>query len=324
MASRANYVKIGLFVILGLLGALGVAVGLGARSGHRDTVAFFTYFNESVQGLDVGAPVTFRGVRTGTVGGITIAPDQRMVEVRTDVDVGAVERLGMWPKGAFKMGLALPPPPPDLRAQLGSQGLTGVRYISLDFFDPRTNPPPELPFPVPPHYIPAAKSLSKGLEDSVTKAMESITEAASVTVTVLERVDGMVADLERRHAGDEAGKAIAEAEVALREIDRTVKSLNRGKIAENVADTVDAVRFASVRVDKVLERLDGDTGLLAVAQRALAVLGDVGQNMTGGTQELYATLTEFREAAAAIRRLADQVDREPDVLVKGRAGGPSR
>lgn len=324
MASRANYVKIGLFVILGLVGALGLAVALGAKSGHRDTVAIYTFFNESVQGLDVGAPVTFRGVRTGSVSGITIAPDHRMVEVRMDIDAGAMERLGIWPKGAIKKGLPLPPPPPDLRAQLGSQGLTGVRFVAIDFFDPRTNPPPTLSFPVPAHYVPAATSLSKGLEDSVTKAMETITTLGDVTVSVMTRVDRMVGDLERRHAGDEAGKAIAEADTVLRELDRTAKGLNRSHVAETAGDTLDAVRFAGEKLGKALEHLDGDNGLFAAAQRALVVVDGVGQNLTGGTQELYATLTEFREAAAAIRRLADELDREPDVLVKGRAGGTSR
>ncbi len=324
MASRANYMKIGLFVILGLVATLGLAVGLGARSGHRDTIAFYTYFDESVQGLDVGAPVSFRGVRTGSVSGITIAPDHRTVEVRTDIDAGAMERLGIWPKEAFRKGLPVPPPPPDLRAQLGSQGLTGVRFVAIDFFDPRTNPPPELSFPVPEHYVPAATSLSKGLEDSVTKAMETITSLGDVTVSVVTRVDGMVADLQHQHAGDEAGKTIAEAHTVLREIDRTVKGLNRSNVAENLGGTLDAVHFASVGVGKVVDRLDGDSGLIALAQRALVAVDSLGQNLTGGTQELYATLTEFREAAAAIRRLADELDREPDVLVKGRAGGAAR
>ena len=57
--------------------AVGLAVALGARGTHRDTVRFVTYFNESVQGLDVGAQTTFRGVRIGAVGAITIAPDRK-------------------------------------------------------------------------------------------------------------------------------------------------------------------------------------------------------------------------------------------------------
>ena len=78
MTTRANYSKIGLFVVLGFSAALALAVGLGATRSQRTPVPFFTYFNESVQGLDVGAPVTFRGVGIGRVGEITIAPDPHL------------------------------------------------------------------------------------------------------------------------------------------------------------------------------------------------------------------------------------------------------
>ena len=82
MATRANYVKIGLFVVLGFAAALALAVSLGATGTRRVTVAFYTYFNESVQGLEVGEPVTFRGVSVGHVGAITIAPDRRLGEAQ--------------------------------------------------------------------------------------------------------------------------------------------------------------------------------------------------------------------------------------------------
>ena len=39
--------------------------------------------------------------------------------------------------------------PPDLRAQLASTGITGVKFVQLDFFAVQTNPPPELPVPGP-------------------------------------------------------------------------------------------------------------------------------------------------------------------------------
>jgi phospholipid/cholesterol/gamma-HCH transport system substrate-binding protein len=321
MAARANYVKVGLFVILGLIALLGLAVGFGATRGHRDTVAFFTFFNESVQGLDVGAPVTFRGVRIGAVSGITIAPDHRMVEVRSDIDVGSMERLGFWEKGAFKAGRALVPPPPDLRAQLGSQGLTGVKYVLIDFFDPKTNPPPELSFPTPEHYLPAAKSLSKGLEDSVTKAMDRLTELGDMAVTVMGRVDRILADLEQGRVGEEAAQAVRHAEAALGELDRMVKGLNHAKVAESTGATVEALRIAIERFGKVLDRLDGDNGLVATTQRSVASFGEVGRNVTGTTRDLDQTLTEIREAATSIRLLADELEREPDALLKGRPGG---
>ena len=46
MANRANYAKIGLFVVMGLLGALALAVGLGTAHSQREKVAIYTYLDE--------------------------------------------------------------------------------------------------------------------------------------------------------------------------------------------------------------------------------------------------------------------------------------
>lgn len=321
MATRANYVKIGLFVVLGFAATLALAVGLGATQTRRVTVAFFTYFNESVQGLDVGSLVSFRGVRIGRVGDITIAPDHRLVEVRMDVDVASMEQLGLVPRGEFKRTHVFPEPPDDLRAQLGSQGFTAIKYVAIDFFDPKTNPPPTLTFPPMTHYIPAATSLTKGLEDSLTKAMDRVTVLVDQATVVLEGVGHLVADLERGRAGENAARAIAQAEDLLRTIDRVASSLDREKIGDRVGATLGAVRVAADDLGKLLKGLDGDHGLLATTQRSVSSFGEVGRNVAGATRDLDETLGDIREAAAAFRQLADELEREPDVLLKGRARG---
>ena len=69
----------------------------------------------------------------------------------------------------------------------------------------------------------------------------------------------------------------------------------------------------------MLDRVGGETGLVATAQRSVSSFGEVGRNVTGATRDLDQTLGEIREAAAAIRLLADELEREPDILLKGRA-----
>ncbi|HTB76909.1 MAG TPA: MlaD family protein [Polyangiaceae bacterium] len=321
MATRANYVKIGLFVVLGFAAMLAVAVGLGATQTRRVTVPFYTYFNESVEGLDAGSPVSFRGVRIGHVGDITIAPDQRLVEVRMDVDVGSMEQLGLVPRGQFKRTHVFPEPPDDLRAQLGTQGLTGNKYVAIDFFDPKTNPLPALTFSPRTHYIPAATSLTKGLEDSVTKAMERITVLVDQATVVVEGVGQLVGDLDRGGAGENAARAIGQADEVLRGLNHIVRSLDREKVGDSVGTTLGAVRVAAGDLDKLLKGLDSDHGLLATTERSVSSFGEVGRNVAGATRDLDATLGEIREAAAAFRQLADELEREPDVLLKGRARG---
>jgi len=67
MSAKANYFKIGLFVLSAVALALVGIVVLGAGTLFERSVLFETYIDESVQGLDVGAPIKFRGVKVGTV-----------------------------------------------------------------------------------------------------------------------------------------------------------------------------------------------------------------------------------------------------------------
>jgi paraquat-inducible protein B len=118
MAAPTNHYKLGLFVILGIAATIATAFALGARSMQKETVTYYTYFNESVQGLDPGSPVKFRGVTIGHVKAIEIAPDHRHVEVVEDLDVADIKRLGLTERGnAKKARFNIPP---DMRAQLGS------------------------------------------------------------------------------------------------------------------------------------------------------------------------------------------------------------
>ena len=67
MANPTNHWKLGLFVVVGFCAAVATAVFFGAQSLRNETVRYKTYFDESVQGLEVGSFVKFRGVTIGTV-----------------------------------------------------------------------------------------------------------------------------------------------------------------------------------------------------------------------------------------------------------------
>ncbi len=84
MSAPSNHWKLGLFVVAGVALFLTMLVFLGARSLQSETVTYKTYFDESVQGLEVGSPVKFRGVTIGNVSGIDIAADRRHVRSRAE------------------------------------------------------------------------------------------------------------------------------------------------------------------------------------------------------------------------------------------------
>ncbi len=324
MSAPVNKTKLGLFVVLGFAAVVAIAIGLGLDRMHKKTVSYWSYFNESVQGLDIGAPVKFRGVTIGHVADIGIAPDHRMVEVKCELIVDDIERMGLVEQGRARGAKARFSIPPDLRSQLGSQGVTGVKFFAIDFFDPKTNPPPPLSFQPPANYIPAAQSMMKNLEDTITKAMERLPELVDATVTIMSRVDRLVAILEREGVTEKAAEAMVHADEVLTTLDKTLKKIDRQNIPEKTSKTIEDLQGAIAKMNKVLDRIDGEAGLLATAQRSIASFGEVGRNANGATRDLDDTLKEVRDAAEAIRLLADSLERDPDMLLKGRAKGKSR
>jgi hypothetical protein len=142
--NSTNYWKLGAFVLGGIALAFAALVWLGAGDWNRKTRTIVTYFDESVQGLEVGAALKFRGVPVGTVSAITIAPDLRHVKVTARVYEDVLQRLGLAGKGPVLREMEENRAP--LRIQVASAGITGVKFLLVDYFDPRRFPVETLPF----------------------------------------------------------------------------------------------------------------------------------------------------------------------------------
>ncbi|MEO6418919.1 MAG: hypothetical protein ABIP39_05905, partial [Polyangiaceae bacterium] len=72
------------------------------------------------------------------------------------------------------------------------------------------------------------------------------------------------------------------------------------------------------RMNLLLGRLDGDKGLFASAQRASTAVGDVALNARDLGPEMAETLRDIQEVTASVQRIADALERDPDMLLKGR------
>ena len=67
MATEAHKLQVGIFVIAATLIGVGTAIWLGASRFFENTSLMVTYFSESVQGLEPGSAVKYRGVPAGRV-----------------------------------------------------------------------------------------------------------------------------------------------------------------------------------------------------------------------------------------------------------------
>ena len=315
MAAPTNHWKLGLFVVVGVVLALTTITFLGAESLKKHVVSYQTDFDESVQGLEVGSPVKFRGVTVGAVSAIGIAPDGRHVAVTSELAIADLSDLGLAVGKGDKSTIRVPP---DLRMQVVSQGITGVKFLLIDFFDIKDNPPPDLPFAVPPNYIPAAVSTMKNLEDAVVRAVNRIPEIAEGIVVVLDKVNRLLDEVQHGKLLDGAAATLARTNQVLATLQGEISQLHAGKLSTRADESLTLLSQTLTRTNTLLARLDGDRGLVASATRASNAVGDVAVNARSLGPELEETMRDIQEFTAAIQRVADALERDPDMLLKGR------
>ncbi|HWT81518.1 MAG TPA: MlaD family protein, partial [Candidatus Methylomirabilis sp.] len=85
MARKTNPAIIGGFLLGAVALAVAALVVFGGGKFFRSTQRWVAYFNESIRGLAIGAPVTFRGVKVGSVVDIRVVVDPKTVQARTPV-----------------------------------------------------------------------------------------------------------------------------------------------------------------------------------------------------------------------------------------------
>ena len=321
MALGTNHWKLGLFVIVGLVLSIASLVALGARNWNQASINYVSYFDESVQGLELGSPVKFRGVSVGRVGAIEIAPDRRHVEVTSELDVSHVERLKLDAGGPGESGKALLDAHPDLRVQLAQSGITGVKFILMDYFPLQDNPLPELPFPVPENYLPATESVLQNLQNSVVKSADHFPGIAADAAEVLTKLNALMTQIEQGRLPERAVATFDQANHTLRVLEGELTGLDAVALSRELRQTLVIFNASLGRANHFLDRLESEQGLVGAAERSLGALGEValGAQSLGGELEL--TLRDVRGAARSIQRFTDTLERDPDMLLKGRATG---
>ena len=316
MSTPTNHWKLGLFVVASLLLGLTAITYFGARSIPKQTVTYASYFDEAVTGLEGGSPVKFRGVTIGTVSRIELGPDRRHVKVSYELTVAVLDQLGIARGSGEKTRL---PVAPNLRAQLNSTGVTGIKYVQLDFFDDAAVAVSQLPFPVSDHTIPAQPSSMKNIEASVVQTADRLPEVTERLITLLERVQRVTEQLEQQNLPARAGSLLTHADRTLGTLDDKLAQLDTRGLSVESRAALASWQGTAARANQLLDRMGGDRGLLASAQRVSDSLGDAAQNANGFSSEMEHTLRDVSEAAAAVRDLADALERQPDMLIKGRS-----
>ncbi len=315
MAKQANRMMIGVFVVVGVAIMAASLVIFGSGDFFKTTVKCVMYFDGSVKGLSVGAPVLFQGVQIGSVKSIILQVDPKDLQLQIPVIIE-------YEPEKFKVGgegQNLPRDPRKtipkliergLRAVLGTQSfITGQLVIEIGFYpDSAICYAPAKVDKIYKDYIviPTCKSTTERLMDALEKLdLKKLEEHLEATLAGVDKLvnnpDLAVSIRALKDTLEDANKLVKNVDRQVdplsKDLKKTVKDI--GKLANNIDAQVGGVAGG---MDKTLAKARGflseDSPLIV---------------------DLENTLKEISAMSRSLRHLSNYLEEHPEVLIRGKA-----
>jgi paraquat-inducible protein B len=326
MSKKANPTSIGLFIIVGVaLGVIGLLLFGSSRLFTR-SIRCVLYFNGSLNGLNQGAPVKYRGVTIGSVTKVMIHRNQNrydytlpvIVDIQENLLQERIEDIHMFQNRTnFEAAVVR-----GLRGSLEAESLvTGVLYVGLEFVPEAPPPtfhqivPDYVEIPTRPNDIQQlmqnlARVDFKGLEDRLSALITKLDTA--ISALNLHEMSGRVTNL-------------------LASLDRTVSSAEITNTLLSVQRTMSEYRLLAENLNNRVDPLaSGITNTLGQASQTLAQLRGAVQDLSGMLapdsplrNDLSLALEQLAGASQSVAALAEFLKHHPNALITGREG-PSK
>lgn len=304
METKVNYVIVGLFAVLLSAALIAGVLWLSAGKQYsKENDTYVAYMSESVSGLNLNAPVKYRGVQVGQVRLIELDksnPEQVRLEL-------AIERGS--------------PIKEDTLAMLKSQGLTGIAYIELTGgsatsknLEHRDTPP----YPV----LRTAPSLMGRLDTGLSNLLANLNKTTENINAVLD---------------EDNRKMLKHALADVATLTGTMAAHKAGldKTLSNTAITMENFAQMSVQLPQLLERIAKTTETVdkmakeathasASARKTLDDVAPTAQRFASDAlPELERLMLSMREMMISLQRVTEQVEQNPGVLLRGKDARPN-
>lgn len=336
MKTKISPTTIGLFVLGAFVLGVVALFSFGGVNFFSKPERFIVYFDESIHGLDNGSPVKLRGVRIGRVVNMNVravppaagSTDSRSVvavvcELSRDV-VADGEGKPMDVSDRDELQKLVDQ---GLRAQLGVVGLaTGLLFVELDFYDPAEYPAlPRAGMNSPYLEITAVPSAISEFQANLTEILNDLKRIDFARLA--NEIEGLVVDTRRQvNAADLA--------TVSREWSDAAKAIRAVAESPEARQLVASASSAASRLDRVMAEVENAAGpgakefTLAIQEARVAMkeftdtttvvkrFVNAQQNLGDDASKAFVRLGD---AAAAVARLADFLERNPSALLSGRA-----
>jgi phospholipid/cholesterol/gamma-HCH transport system substrate-binding protein len=312
---------IGLFVTVGVVIGMIAIVWLGASKYFEKGATYVTYFDESVQGLQVDSAVKYRGVEVGRVEKIRVAPDNTLIEVVMKIDLkGKIER--------------------DDVAQLKAAGITGIVFVELSRKEPaEPDVSPKISFtteyPVIPSKPSDIKQLLTGIDNIIQSLKkidtEGISDQVKSTLKVLEStvagLNSVVGIVEKTLGAGKLEETVGEVKNTLLKLQEFVSDVQKELQALNLDKTGANIESATARLEKIMNSGEVEAILGEVkgsAEKINQLVEGLDKRSLEITNNIKATSENLKRASESLEMLIDRVYASPSDLLYGQPPPPRR
>jgi ABC-type transporter Mla subunit MlaD len=318
MSTQANFFKLGVFVIAGVVCGLLGLVFLSVGQYLHEPMLIETYLDQSVQGLERGSVVKYRGVEIGRVQQIdftrTRYEQQKPEGTRKPyilIEV-AVDQNAVTPMGEEKFETFLKAEiSRGLRFRLNAQGITGLSYLELDYVDAFRYPQLDVPWRSENLYIPSAPGTLTKLLSSVEQVFRKL-ELVDLGL-VLTNLNRLLTTAETQIRGADLASINAQATQLLAELRDSNRAL-QGILKDPQWSAVPATAVATL--EDVRGKL-GHLDLEGTVARMERVLETAEEFLAGKESDLATTLTNLRVLTENLRAVSELVKAQPSSLLFG-------
>lgn len=326
MSKQASRTLIGAFVLGASALVVAAIIIFGSGKFFKKTFRYVLFFEGSVKGLSVGAPVIFHGVNVGRVTDIRLTFNGKdltiLIPVYIEIDPAKARVIsGDLEKEAYFEAFI----DKGLKAQLQMQSfVTGQFLINLDLY-------PEKPVRlvgIEKEY-PEIPTISSTMEE-LTKTLQELP-----IKELIQKLNHAVESIDQVAGSPELKESIHSLNQTLKSFDRLANNVDShvGPLASQVSGAADAALSAFVQAEKTLKMEEGAPGQIAVSiketlaaarvaleetQEAVEGFKQIGAQNANLGYEISRTLGEISALTRSLRSLADYLDRHPESLLKGK------
>jgi phospholipid/cholesterol/gamma-HCH transport system substrate-binding protein/paraquat-inducible protein B len=328
--NTTRYFKLGLFILTAFGVLIATAITLGAGRMFAKSIALQTSFDESVAGLEVGAPVKHRGVTIGHVQSIRFPREEGsgggsgaasrsaepfeyiVVEMAIDPQVVSEISEGRLKPIIDRMVAA------GLRARISQSGITGSAYVELNYLDPARYPINTAAPKTEPLFIPSAPGALNQVLDAVTDIATKLQRANLDQVvhhvdSLILHVDQSVQDLQVAELRTKTVAILDQVQSASAKLRQILEDPKLAQVIADLPEISGRVRAVAGRVDELLKNGKLDESAAHLKQ----TLAEADELLATQSESVRAILTDLRATMANARELTEDVKSNPSRLFFG-------